>query len=194
MTSSDGFVDNGRYDGCKVSFFSPLSLYDNLHWHKLDKCLITTALQDCPGELVPIRSYPCDDRADPITCADKRWKIWEAARAATAAPVYFRPLEKDGRKFIDAGSGYNNPSVEVFHEVKNKIPEFVGRPIACFVSIGTGASAPHPVIRKITSPFCHPWGSWAFFCAFLQAFFRLFHLLLLSDTYFLKPLNDFFQF
>ena len=98
-------------------------------------------LQDYPESPVPIRSYPSDDDADPVTSSGKRWKIWEAARAATAAPVYFKPFAIAEMEFVDAGMGYNNPSVEVFHEITMRIPEYKDRPIACFVSIGTGVSA-----------------------------------------------------
>jgi patatin-like phospholipase/acyl hydrolase len=37
------------------------------------------------------------------------FKIWEAARATSAAPIFFKRLEKDGKKFIDGGLGFNNP-------------------------------------------------------------------------------------
>jgi predicted acylesterase/phospholipase RssA len=73
----------------------------------------------------------------------KKWKIWEAARAATATPFYFRPFELYGRRFTDASVGYNNPSEEVYHEVA-MIPEYNDRDIACFVSIGTGVSTHRP--------------------------------------------------
>jgi predicted acylesterase/phospholipase RssA len=107
-------------------------------------------LQDDPAVLIPIRSYHSADMLDPITYTGKKWKIWQAARAATAAPIYFKPLELNGIKFIDAGAGCNNPSAEVYHEVTQRIPEYKGKPIACFVSIGTGSggSQPAPAITE----------------------------------------------
>jgi hypothetical protein len=105
--------------------------------------MVTTILGNDPSRLIPIRSYPVDDYADPIRFNGRQWKIWEAARAATAAPVYFRPLKLDRVEFMDAGLGFNNPSAEVLHEVTNNIPEYQNRPIACFVSIGTGARPSH---------------------------------------------------
>jgi patatin-like phospholipase/acyl hydrolase len=36
-------------------------------------------------------------------------KIWQAARATTAAPTYFPRMELDGCEYIDGGVGYNNP-------------------------------------------------------------------------------------
>ena len=68
-----------------------------------------------------------------------------AARVATAAPVYFSPLELIGRKFIDGGAGYNNlnPSVEVFHEVMD-LWRISPSTHACSVGIGTGSSGSRP--------------------------------------------------
>jgi hypothetical protein len=97
--------------------------------------------------LVPIRSYPSADGLDPVTFSGIKWKIWEAARAATA---YFQPFEIAGRIFVDAGVShntgvsYNNPSVEVYHEITKEIPEYKDQRIACFVSIGTGVGEPRP--------------------------------------------------
>ena len=105
-------------------------------------------LQDLPEMLVPIRSYPSTDDLDRVPFSGIKWKIWEAARAATAAPVYFEPFDIDGIKFVDAGVGYNNPSIAVYHEITTKIPEYSGQRIACFISIGTGGSWPAPVIWK----------------------------------------------
>ena len=63
--------------------------------------------------------------------------IWEAARATTAAPVFFDPvtLEEDGVTFTDGGIRDNNPINRVINEAELLWP---GRPIGCVVSIGTG--------------------------------------------------------
>lgn len=63
-------------------------------------------------------------------------KIWEAARATSAAPTFFKRIEI-GRKqpFIDGGLGRNNPSQLVLDEAKAL---FGARQIGCLVSIGTG--------------------------------------------------------
>ena len=108
------------------------------------QCCVMTMLQDDPSVLIPIRSYHSTDMLDPITYAGRKWKIWQAARAAMAAPIYFKPLKLYGRKFVDAGAGYNNPSAEVYYEVTQRIPEYKDRPIACFVSIGTGSCGSQP--------------------------------------------------
>ena len=63
-------------------------------------------------------------------------KIWEAARATSAAPTFFKRIEigRD-QPFIDGGMGRNNPSRVVLDEA-NAL--FRVRPIGCLVSIGTG--------------------------------------------------------
>lgn len=38
-----------------------------------------------------------------------RIKLWEAARATSAAPYYFKPLEVNGETFVDGGLQANNP-------------------------------------------------------------------------------------
>jgi len=63
-------------------------------------------------------------------------KIWEAARATSAAPTFFKRIEIGrAQPFIDGGVGRNNPSWVVLDEA-NSI--FGARPIGCLVSIGTG--------------------------------------------------------
>ena len=63
-------------------------------------------------------------------------KIWEAARATSAAPTFFKPI-LIGREqpFIDSGLGRNNPSRLLLDEAKDL---FGDRQIGCLVSIGTG--------------------------------------------------------
>ena len=43
-------------------------------------------------------------------------KIWEAARATSAAPTYFRPANIDGRWFVDGGLVANDPSLAALTE------------------------------------------------------------------------------
>lgn len=42
------------------------------------------------------------------------WSIWHAARATSAAPVYFDCFRVDGieKVFVDGGLGWNNPILE----------------------------------------------------------------------------------
>jgi len=63
-------------------------------------------------------------------------KIWEAARATSAAPTFFKRIEIGrAQPFIDGGVGRNNPSWVVLDEA-NAL--FGVRPIGCLVSVGTG--------------------------------------------------------
>ncbi|KAF7778948.1 hypothetical protein Agabi119p4_3293 [Agaricus bisporus var. burnettii] len=73
-------------------------------------------------------------------------KIWEAARATSAAPTFFKRIEigRD-QPFIDGGLGRNNPSQVVLEEA-NAL--FGTRQIGCLVSIGTGQAE----ITKIKEP------------------------------------------
>jgi hypothetical protein len=67
-------------------------------------------------------------------------KIWEAARATSAAPTYFPRIEigpaNRKQKFIDAGIGCNNPTNELIQECE--LLHGRSAKIACIVSIGTG--------------------------------------------------------
>jgi patatin-like phospholipase/acyl hydrolase len=63
-------------------------------------------------------------------------KIWEAARATSAVPTFFKRIEIGNKQpFIDGGLGCNNPSKLLLKEAKVVFPT---HPIGCLVSIGTG--------------------------------------------------------
>jgi len=68
--------------------------------------------------------------------------IWEAARATSAAPTFFKRIKigpsGSGIEYIDAGLGYNNPTMQVIEEAARVFGE--DSQIACIVSIGTGQS------------------------------------------------------
>ncbi len=64
------------------------------------------------------------------------YKIWEAARATSAAPTFFKRIEIGNKQpFVDGGLGHNNPSRAVLDEAE---AVFGGHQIGCLVSIGTG--------------------------------------------------------
>jgi predicted acylesterase/phospholipase RssA len=65
-------------------------------------------------------------------------KIWEAARATSAAPTFFKRIEigRNKQPYIDGGLGCNNPSQLVLNEAKAQFGD--ARHIGCLVSIGTG--------------------------------------------------------
>lgn len=72
--------------------------------------------------------------------------IWEAGRATSAAPVYFKHFEKrDGsgklRRYRDGGILLNNPSHRVLNEVRNRhglMANGVRKDPALLFSVGTG--------------------------------------------------------
>src|ERR1700722_4489868 len=66
--------------------------------------------------------------------------IWEAARATSAAPLYFKSIKigPEGAKaeYIDGGVGYNNPVDQVVEEAELAFGK--DRKVAALISIGTG--------------------------------------------------------
>ncbi|KAF9470349.1 FabD/lysophospholipase-like protein [Pholiota conissans] len=81
------------------------------------------------GIPVRFRTYP--SRETHINCT-----IWEAARATSAAPTFFkRILIGRDQPYIDGGLGYNNPCQTVLDEARSL---FGDRQVGCLVSIGTG--------------------------------------------------------
>ena len=69
-------------------------------------------------------------------------KIWEAARATSAAPTFFKRIKigpsGSGIDYVDAGIGCNNPIKQVIAEAARVFGDEA--PVACVVSIGTGQS------------------------------------------------------
>ncbi|KAM7224286.1 hypothetical protein V8F06_000067 [Rhypophila decipiens] len=86
-----------------------------------------------------IRGYLADDDWD------QDIKIWEAARATTAAPSYFKPMiVKSGTRLeelIDAAMGFNNPTSEVLNEAMQVLDPSCK--LGCVVSLGTGTREKH---------------------------------------------------
>ncbi|RYN19950.1 hypothetical protein AA0112_g10878 [Alternaria arborescens] len=67
----------------------------------------------------------------------KHCKIWEVARATSAATTFFESISIGHQdiEFIDAGFGHNNPSEVLLSEAEDMFP---GGTYGCIVSIGTG--------------------------------------------------------
>jgi predicted acylesterase/phospholipase RssA len=68
-------------------------------------------------------------------------KIWEAARATTAASYFFKPMtikisKRLTEDYIDAAIGCNNPVEYLLVEAADRIG--TGRRLGCLISIGTG--------------------------------------------------------
>ncbi|KAI1132761.1 hypothetical protein F5Y10DRAFT_230731 [Nemania abortiva] len=71
-------------------------------------------------------------------------KIWEAIRATTAAPGYFKPFTKPetGQSFIDGAIYHNNPIYVAFEESKLLWPDVRHCLPDIVLSIGTGHNRP----------------------------------------------------
>jgi hypothetical protein len=81
--------------------------------------------------------------------------LWEAARAAMAAPYHFRHIDINGSRFLDGGLEYNNPSFRALveavqmnrhREQARRIEDPCG--VGVFVSIGCGGEAPVALFNK----------------------------------------------
>jgi len=84
------------------------------------------------------RSYPSKRDSSSLY---RETKIWEAARATSAAPTFFDPIRigSTGRIFGDGGTGANNPIDEMWKEFIDICEgESLTESLACIVSIGTG--------------------------------------------------------
>jgi predicted acylesterase/phospholipase RssA len=70
----------------------------------------------------------------------KDCKIWEAARATTAAPTYFKPMEIKGgsvmRTFMDGAVSCNNPADKLLEEAGRVFNS--RRKVGAILSLGTG--------------------------------------------------------
>jgi predicted acylesterase/phospholipase RssA len=94
---------------------------------------------------VRLRSYRHPNAK--INAKFNKIKIWDAARATSAAPFYFPTAVIAGQKFWDGGLANNNPVQEVWAEAESLFPDKL---INCFVSLGTGFSERKP--RKSLLP------------------------------------------
>ena len=80
------------------------------------------------------RSEDPNERNPGPSCTEPIWKV---ARATSAAPPYFRPIELEGKPLIDGGFGSNNPTSEAWHSVRQKHGNGQDA-VQILVSIGTG--------------------------------------------------------
>ncbi|KAK1071777.1 hypothetical protein LTR74_003149 [Friedmanniomyces endolithicus] len=91
------------------------------------------ATQDGIAKSKRLRSYHVpDDAGTGLT-------IVEAARATSAAPLYFPPIVVNGQQYFDGGLESDNPILEAVKEVDQNFSDY---PVAAILSIGTGATTP----------------------------------------------------
>lgn len=75
-------------------------------------------------------------------------KIWQAARATSAASSFFDPIRIDigsyGEEFVDGATGANNPIMELWNQAQDMWPGKLEENLKCLVSIGTGVVSIEP--------------------------------------------------
>src|SRR5947207_3996094 len=111
---------------------SPLNLQPDALLPEPDTCktfVVAIRTRGAGATAIRMRTYNTDD--DDAFPA----KIWEAARATSAAPTFFDPIVINGIKYGDGGTGWNNPTAEAVAEAYRIWP---ARRIGCLLSIGTG--------------------------------------------------------
>ncbi|KAK6495233.1 hypothetical protein TWF481_003259 [Arthrobotrys musiformis] len=86
-----------------------------------------------------LRSYQLKNPEEQLEFPDI--KIWEAARATSAAPTYFEPLVLGNYQFLDGGLGANNPLGWLWTELLTVYG--ATRPTSTFLTIGTGMQPNH---------------------------------------------------
>jgi hypothetical protein len=80
-------------------------------------------------------------------------KIWEAARATSAATTFFEPITVGNETYVDGATGANNPINYVWAEAGDIWGDGEGldmSEIKCLVSIGTGVPALSPFEPSIS--------------------------------------------
>jgi hypothetical protein len=93
------------------------------------------------GDIVRLRSYRSPRGRD------RDLKIWEAARATSAASGFFDSITAGafGESFVDGATGANNPVHEVWNEAQDLWPSpSFEENVRCLVSIGTGVPSLTP--------------------------------------------------
>ena len=128
-------IGSTRENSCKT-YASPCPTLPHLLTIRCSRFLC--ALKKDDNSAVRFRAYPGPDG---ITTPFANCKIWEAARATSAAPFYFPSAVVEGVKFWDGGLANNNPVLEVLAERSQLYPQ---RPVNCMISLGTGFSEHKP--------------------------------------------------
>ena len=139
----ENFAEGG-YTVEELSFASP-----DAHKSRCFVCALPAKQQRAER----IRSYRS---IDPAARDTSKYTIWEAARATSAAPMYFHPITVQGREYFDGGLDSNNPVVEVIEEARREFP--AGAVLDTVVSIGTGKGTipdPVPPVSNIVFHFIH---------------------------------------
>jgi hypothetical protein len=91
------------------------------------------------SETVVLSSYYSERRGNDLR---RLAKIWEVARATSAASSFFEPIDIGGEGFVDGGTGANNPILEIWSEAADVFNQGgnwkLEDNLQCLVSVGTG--------------------------------------------------------
>ena len=110
-----------------------------------EEALLYDSRDDCCRTFVvakrhlAIESAPVLFKSYEVDGTEIQCTIIQAARATSAAPTYFPPIEIEYDQYVDGGIGFNNPAEEALREALRIWP---GREIGCLVSVGTGLMEP----------------------------------------------------
>ncbi|KAM3065539.1 hypothetical protein ACMFMF_011024 [Clarireedia jacksonii] len=131
---------------------SPLNLHEDAVLKDASRpCrsfVITTKLDKHSSSPIIMRSYDLDeDRESSV-------KIWEAGRATSAAPTYFKPITINNDRYSDGGTIANNPS---HHAIMEAAKIWKLDNIGCIVSLGTGPAGEH-TLDNATEEILGSWG------------------------------------
>lgn len=118
----------------KVGLFTTtymLEAFQNMAY--MISSFVVSIAKEAPDTAVLLRSYPS------LRDSGLKPRIWEAARATSAASSFFDPIQigKFGQWFTDGATGFNNPVNQVYDEACD-IWADARTNIQCIVSIGTG--------------------------------------------------------
>lgn len=96
------------------------------------------------------KSYQSGTASDLLETA----RIWQVARATSAAPSFFDPVQIGhfGEGFSDGGTGTNNPVQKIWTEARHTFlreNQLLEGNLKCLVSIGTGKPALKPFGKKL---------------------------------------------
>ncbi|KAF2149348.1 FabD/lysophospholipase-like protein [Myriangium duriaei CBS 260.36] len=102
-------------------------------------CKVVVCAVDQTSGAEYIRTYKNTKRTNDLL---SHCKIWQAARATSAASTFFDPIEigPDGRIFADGGLRNNNPIEAAYSEARDMFPD--SKDDLIFVTLGTGVEVP----------------------------------------------------
>ncbi|KAH6666894.1 acyl transferase/acyl hydrolase/lysophospholipase [Halenospora varia] len=120
----------------------------------MEDCTVDTEMGGCRTFVVAIRTRGGNQAARLRTYGNDEagpfeGRIWEAARATSAAPTFFSPVQVADIKYGDGGTGWNNPTREAMYEASVIWPN---RPIGCLISLGTGEELPLQLVEVENLP------------------------------------------